>query len=183
MAYVNLIPQPNDQLAVSQGQLLGNTVALSAVGGNTTAGSAALNINAGYNFINFAPQAVFPVPAANRIYIYNKVEPISAINQLYIGNPANTPGGTNVPFTAGANSATEGWTYLPSGYLLKWGVKSGTGNQTVIFTGPAYTIVPLMIQLTPQVIDSAPFVVSRLNTQFVYNNTGANSVYWFVLGY
>lgn len=183
MAFTNLIPQPNDQISVSQGQLLGNTVALSAVGGNTTQGSAALNLTAGYNFINFAPQGVSPTVPANRIYLYNRVEPVTALNQLYVKDTATA---TDIPFTAGDNlGTTNGWSYWPSGYLIKWGANSGSGNVVVNLNavGPAYTTNPLMIQLTPQGSASVVYVVSSLSNTFTYNSSVNTSVYWFVIGF
>ena len=58
MAFLWNIPQPTDQLSVSQGNILNNFTILGAIAGNSIIpnGSASLNNIAGFNFVNLANQ-------------------------------------------------------------------------------------------------------------------------------
>lgn len=142
MAYNDSIPQSTDQLSVSQGQILLNFQALGAIAGNSNAASASLNSTAGFNWIYLPSQgarppagAVFP---AGDVGLYASANPTTLKNELYI-NKTNQAAVTQIPMTASVLSVTSapaantgGWSYLPSGLLMKFG--NGTANGNTAFT-------------------------------------------------
>lgn len=157
MAFLPLIPQATDKLSISQGNILNNFTILGAIAGNANAASASINNSSGFNWINLPSQGSIPpsgssFPATN-VALYSAVNGSSTRNELYI-NKTNAAGVVQIPATAstlGATAApilgTAGFTYLPSGMILKWGSGSATGSNVISFTGPAFTVC-LSVQLT-----------------------------------
>lgn len=142
MAYNSAIPIASDRLKDSQPQILANFAALAPWG-------------AGYGA--FLLQASAPSFAAGVDGIYTllydtSVQPTNPTNknELFV-HKQNSSGTSDIPFTASirstaaANSCQKGWTYLPSGLLMKWGFAgftSGTNvdiNPTTISGGPPFT--------------------------------------------
>lgn len=153
MPYTSNIPQANDQLSVSQGQILTNFTALGAIAGKAaTVGSASLNATAGFNFVNFAPNNPNPSIALNNIALFNGVAAPGNTNELwyYSTNTTYSYPITNSILSTNGNPglSSDGWAYLPSGILVKWGQVRGPG--TFNFPGgaaPAFTVNPFMAYL------------------------------------
>lgn len=131
MPYLPKIPKPTDQLSVSQGNMLNNFGILSAIAGNSNPSSSSLNIDSGFNFINFATQSSTPPDIAdfqaNVVGLYTYSNTITGQTELYV-NKTNQATVKQIPITASVLSTTSapalgsaGWTYLPSGILMKWG--------------------------------------------------------------
>jgi len=124
MAFLPNIPQPTDQLSVSQGNLLNNFQILGAIAGNANTSSASINATSGFNWLYLPVQGANPPAgaafAAGQIGLYSFQQPNTGNNELYINKL--TTGGTlrQIPMTAGELNP-DGWTYLPSGLLLKFG--------------------------------------------------------------
>jgi len=142
--------------------------------------------NAGkHNLVQMIRQGADPAVAATEISTYNKLG-VSGVSEVFLrrGSPAkvyDTTGSilsTN-PTIAGANS---GWTYLPSGILLKWGLVGAGGlNPEITFpaagTIPVFAAQPFCVFITPslqatfnvQTIAVAKFkVLLSVNTGFAY---------------
>lgn len=145
MAFLPLIPQGTDQLSVSQGDILNNFTILGAIAGNANASSGSLNVTSGFNWVYMPTNGVAIPPAgaafpAGELGIYSATNGTTTKNELYI-NKTNQATVVQVPMTASImsqNSApaalSNGWTYLPSGILLKWGANQVvTGSQTINF--------------------------------------------------
>lgn len=84
--------------------------------------------------------------------VYSAPYAVSGINELWFRNSGNIP--TDIPFTAAEYSSTTGWTYLPSGILLKWGVCGAQGaGSSVVVTAAQGPSVPsaqiLSVLITP----------------------------------
>ena len=126
MAYNNNIPQPTNQIKNSQSDLLGNFAALSPFGNG---------------FADFTIKTSTPSIATFDTGLYTQslqVGILAANNEMYIQK--QTFGNTiqsQIPMTASILSNTaaiaglSGWTYLPSGLLLKWGKLTITTALTV----------------------------------------------------
>lgn len=140
MAYNANIPQATDLLSTSQGQILGNFTQL-----NTAWLINHVDFNAGdagkHKWVTFPQQGATP-PAgsgflASEIGAYNAVNGTTAINELYL-NRRSFAGAVQTPITASIMSTStpaqyaDGWTYLPSGLLLKWGVGTVPANTGVL---------------------------------------------------
>jgi hypothetical protein len=137
MPFIPNIPQPTDDISVSQGQILNNFTILGAIAGNTNASSSSLNANSGFNWVYLPPQGATPPPAAlfpaGNIGLYSASDTLSGQNELYV-NKTNQATVVQVPMTGSILSSTStpannsnGWTYTPSGLLIMWG-KADTGN-------------------------------------------------------
>ena len=162
MAYQANIPQPNNLLSQSQDDILNNFQAI-----QTLIGINHVNFGAAdqgkHKWLSLPEQAATP-PAgsafgATELGLYNAVYGFTAKDELYI-NKTNQTTVVQVPMTASilsTNSApaagAQGWSYLPSGLIIKWGNMNGTGSTVVDISGigPAYTNI-LSIYLT---IDNA----------------------------
>lgn len=121
MAYNSSIPQPGDLISVSQGQLLANFQAIKTLIDVNHVDFADAGNMGKHNFVTFVDQAVAPVATGTDINMYNAA--VSGIQQLFIKKAA----GNAIPFTQsniasiGGSGFQSGYTFLPSGFLLKWG--------------------------------------------------------------
>jgi len=111
MSFQSNIPQPTDAISKSQADILGNFTALAPFGNG---------------FANLTDLGIAPTITGTNNGIYNLTNPTTGTTELYAHKQIN--GGTaEVPFTASkmSNTAyascTNGWSYLPSGLLIKWG--------------------------------------------------------------
>ncbi len=157
MPYQQNIPASTDQLSVSQGDIQGNFQNVkSLIDANHVTFNA---LGAGKHFkVSLPAQSPAPTFDAGEVGLYSFLNPTTAKNELYI-NKTNQATVKQIPatasvlsITAAPGSGTAGWTYLPSGILLRWGTISGqTGYavQTVTGSGfPGFTQI-LNVQVTP----------------------------------
>jgi hypothetical protein len=153
-----------------------------------------------HNKVTLPNQATAPTFAPPEVGIYNFVNATSAINELYISKSD----GTQVPSTASAQNI-NGWTYLPSGLLLKWGTSAATRNALSTVTlptpanaanGPRFTNI-FMVQAV-QTFSAGPST-GDLNTALCVGNitidnfqvfaranglpnSGAINIFYFAIG-
>jgi len=187
MPFLFNIPQATDQLSISQGNILNNFTVLGAIAGNASAASASINATSGFNWLYLpnngaTPPAGSSFPAGD-IALYASLNGTTGQNELYL-NRRNQATVTQIPIAAGILSQTSapalnsgGWTYLPSGLLLKFGNSTANGNTAFTFgalnpTAPAFTQVLSIILCTAysNAADGDGFV--RLSN---YTNTGFNA--------
>ncbi len=199
MAFLPLIPQPTDQLSVSQGNILNNFTILGAIAGNANIGSTALNSVAGFNSINLALQGG-TVPSFNGNngfwagnFAHDATTTVETWAQ-YNQGVGGTLGQYQYPISASilslfpTNTApVNGWSYLASGILMKWGTASCPGGITNIAlnaVGPNFTKA-FVAQLTVQTGGAGTIArVSSLNaTQLQVVPDASCNVYWFVIGF
>jgi len=183
MAYQNDIPQANDELATSQDDLLNNFAAIDTF----------VNVNhVGFNGADQGKHAqiTFPLgPLAGQPFTYAVGEiGLQSLNQLPTSVPdiwMSRGASTAFPIT-GAAISNPGWSYLPSGVLLKWGtvaVPSG-GSYAIVFpvaaTNPVYAnaIVAFLTNYT----NMTSYVVSLTTTTLTINTSGAGTVGYLVIG-
>ena len=154
MAYNNSIPQPGDQPKDSQPQILTNFAAIKTlIDVNHVTFDAAGEGK--HKFVTLPVQAAAPVLAADN-GLYNVLNAITNKNETYTHNQTFA-GTSDIPFTASSLSTSipvsgdPGWTYLPSGLLLRWEwISSVGGLSTVNLAGltPAFTQI-IAVLLTP----------------------------------
>lgn len=112
MAYNQNIPQGSDKISVSQSDILGNFQALAPFGNG---------------YAEFALQGSVPSFSGTSNGMYTFLYATTAVDELFI-HKHSVDAPTNIPFTASKMSNTavvscaSGWSYLPSGLLVKWGV-------------------------------------------------------------
>jgi hypothetical protein len=182
MAYQANKPQPGDQLSVSQADLFNNFAAINTFVGVDHYGFG--TANAGQH--NFNQLAAPAVADATHVGIYCAV--LNGKPELYINKAAPA---VQVPFTASLKSAT-GWSWLPSGILMKWGNYNAVHNTTTTITFsvgatiPAFTVSPIVV-LTPTSTGTDTIYISSISSfSFtVFNNAPHNdkTFNYIALGY
>jgi hypothetical protein len=155
------IPQPTDQISVSQDQILQNFQSLNPF---------ILGI------YDFPPQATIPTFTAGDVGLYAKIPaapfPLTGVNELFI----TKSNGSNVLVT-GSGLGTTGWSYLPSGILLKWGfTSSATSPNPYVVTFPTGAGIPVFnncysVQVS---LATGPSTDQNLYLQLVGNPTATN---------
>jgi hypothetical protein len=155
MAYSANIPQPTDLLSQSQPLILGNFQAIQT-GFDIDHVSFDASGEGKHKKVSLPPQSPAPTFDAGDVGLYSFLSPVTAKNELYI-NKTNQVTVKQIPATASILSVTSapangasGWTYLPSGILIKWGTAtvtstSGTPNQTVTY--PVAATIPVFNQV------------------------------------
>lgn len=135
MAWNQSIPQATDALSKSQGDILGNFQALNPI---VTAGQVP--------YLTLPVIGSAPSFGAGTDGLYTLNYATTGINELFVNKQA-AAGAAQIPFTASILSTTaapstfsSGYTYLPSGILLRWEQASGTGTVTMTLGGgfPAF---------------------------------------------
>jgi hypothetical protein len=161
MAYNENIPQSTDLLSTSQPQIQGNFASiLDAFDQNHD------DFNGGspgkHLFTEFLVNANSPptnVPGgipAGEVMLYSFVGAFSANAEMYINKSMGSgPLILQVPATASIlssnvnpGSPSSGWTFLPSGILLKWGQAQASNiNPPTVITFPASASIPVFRQI------------------------------------
>ena len=197
MAYNAVIPLATDTLSQSQADIYGNfnylNTYFAAANDHEPFNSGALDGK--HQKVTFPIAAAPAVVSAGFIGMYAKLDAANR-PQLYINNPVP---GVQIPFTAG-EKASPGWTYLPSGMIMKWGSAAiqshsdpGTqGNATAqfitgigipIFAAPPVCTVSLRYVLG---LTSGIYITGITNAAVsVINisNHGPSTFYYIAIGY
>lgn len=201
MPYNNLIPQANDDLSVSQPQLLANFGAIyNAFNLNHVPFNSPSN-EGKHAFLEMPVQNPVPVTVAGEVGLYCRTSPITSSPQLVFQRENN---GSIYEFTSAGPRITSqlmiGWARLPSGIIMKWGSATITGNNPVTFptvdingnTPPVFTQNPLAF-VSPTDLsgsDNVAVTITGVNTTQLGVNctqrtttTAAAVTFWyFVIG-
>lgn len=185
MAYTANTPQATEVQSQTQSLILANFQALNPWGN-------------GYGA--FTLQAGAPSFSANTDYMYMLAYATTSTNELWV-HKQTTAGLSEVPFTASkmsnnvAASCDDGWTYLPSGLLMKWGSKSAATasvavTPTVTSGGPNFSHV-FRVFVTPVDTANTNFNCGQKTaadntsgnfTAYCANPSGTTSIRYLVLG-
>lgn len=199
---LNVTPNANDRISDTQPLILQNF--------NTI--NAAFNVNHGeyltgdqgkHKFVTFLPQNPVPVFAGTDEGMYSVASiagPNPTINgpEIYLKKFYNSGvSSRDIPFTASFISNTnpltnnqDGWTYLPSGILVKWGSISnpaGTNNFPVGAGIPVFTncfrvfVVPANLIATQNGIGSGTCTAVDFNVSG--NLAGGPVINWLAIGW
>lgn len=125
MAYQPNIPTGGDLPSISQSDIQGNFQALFPM---------FQGVN---NFLYLPVQGSGPTTGASQVALYAKTG-IEGTPQLFFRNASS---GTEVEAT-GHLSASNGWSLLPSGILIKWGTATVTRNSLNTVTFPVAGTIP-----------------------------------------
>jgi hypothetical protein len=160
MAYVPNIPQPNDLLSESQGDILDNFQSANTTYGinhypfdNATVGQIGKHKYVGMPVLGAAPATT----STEGALYFKTVGPGSALFMVRDNNA-----GTEVQLTTASvgnvSSATNGYCWLPGGLFLQWGTTTPASNstiQSVSFNVP-FSSTPYNIQVTGYRAASSP---------------------------
>ncbi len=183
MSYQQNIPAATDVKSQSQADIQGNFQAIKTLidVNHVTFGAANQGKHDKVSFPLTSTSPVAPVFLATEEGLYNLVNATTSKNELYV-HRQTVDAATDIPFTASVLSNTavassdNGWTYLPSGVLLKWG-RTAAVTATVAVTptvtsgGPNFTRV-FRVMVTPQ--DSGTATNFNCGQRTVANNTSGN---------
>jgi hypothetical protein len=167
------IPQPTDQISQSQDQILQNFQAIQAL----------IDINhvdfasgdqGKHKWVTLPNQAAIPPAgsgfAGGEIGAYNATNATTAVSELYL-NKTNQATVVQVPSTASTlsiNSAPAanagGWTYLPSGLILKCGNASGVTGLTTVTLPSGVGVAPAFTQIIGVIV--CPYSTSTSDVNF-----------------
>lgn len=135
MPYQNNIPQATDRIKDSQSDILGNFAAIKTL----------VDINhvtfdiadqGKHKWVSMPVQAASPATLPGEMALYTKTSTYTTEPEIYLRRQTT---GTEVEFSSGL-LANQGWCYLPSGILLKWG--NGIANGLTTITFPAAATIP-----------------------------------------
>ena len=117
-----------------------------------------------HNKVTLPDQGIAPIFAGNNIGLWSQIptaNPLTLVNELFI----RRQDGSTTPFTPKSDSQVAGWTYLPSGILLKWGFSNANGPTTIIYPTagniPIFNSVSITLTqiVAPVPVDSNEFVI------------------------
>jgi len=183
LAYNAGIPLATDQLATSQADLLNNFAAINTF------------VNVNHVPFNGADQGkhaqvTFPLgPLAGQPFTYGIGEiGLQSLNQA----PTNIPDiwmtrgtGVAIPIT-GSDKAPVGWSYLPSGVLIKWGSATAVAAGNTIVTFPVAATNPVFNAVYSSLITPTSgitvFVAGLSTTTITVNCSAAGTFNYFVIG-
>lgn len=107
-----------------------------------------------HNKVTMPVQSAAPVTVGGEVALYSRTSSLTNVPEMAWIRQSS---GAIVEFTSGL-LASSGWTYLPSGVLLKWGHTSATGLTTISFpTGaniPAFTNI-FSMQVTTAYVNAS----------------------------
>jgi len=186
---LNNVPVPGQSLGASRDLVNQN---FSVIDTAFTVNHVAYNDGSGlqgkHKVVQFPVQAAIPSLAVGDITLYNKLPaapyPTTGVNELFVVKAD----GTTTPITARAAS-TNGWSYLPSGILLKWGTTTRiNASEPFAYLYPTGASIPVFstvfsVQLTV-IDDNTPYdtvvtlqtgTISATGFSVIYNGTPPNS--------
>lgn len=192
--YNNSIPNPGDQLDISQPQLLQNFQQLDITMGVDHFDFSDGTVNNGkHNQVTLPEKASAPTTAEDEIALYSQEAGMSA--EFFLRRESD---GEEVQLSNGIPiSGTAGQTFLPGGLLMKWGREANSSSATYIVTYPVggdnkvFSAEPYSIQVTGIRASSSPgtntdaWVVTGFSaTGFtIFNNGTHNFGYlWMAIG-
>lgn len=149
MAYDSTVPQASQTIAASQPIIQANFAAISTVMGvNHVAFDDPSGNQGKHKWVSMPEQASDPATNANEVAVYSKNSSYTGKSELYMRNESS----------GSVNTLTEmlqnaiGWSYLPSGLLMKWGNSNGSGLVTYTFptgaTIPAFSAIYVVLPIT-----------------------------------
>lgn len=203
MVFKNNIPQPTDNLSVSQGDLLGNNQQLdTSFGFNHYAFSDLTTDNGKHKFISMPPQVASPATAVGELALVAKTVVADGVC-LFLTRDNNTAFDVQLTTDKIARPLgnTNGYTFLPGGasggIIIQWGTAAinAGGASTVINFPVAFTASAFNVQITPDNnnVSNSPsanmvFIKQSAitSTNFTVVNSSASGVvdkiYWMAIG-
>lgn len=143
MPYFSTIPQPTDRRSKSQQQFKNNFSSIETVLKVNHADFDSPN-QGQHNALTFPLQVADPVILATEAALYSKNSVASAQPELFFKRGLSAPIQMSGMGNTTVGGESYGWSYLPSGMLIKWAggihIAGPTATQTITLnTGPAFT--------------------------------------------
>jgi hypothetical protein len=185
MPTYSIIPNATDQISQSQSQIQTNFASIkSLIDVNHVDFSDGVNFGKHYA-VTFPVQLAANLPTflSGEVALYNMLptaQPTTGVDELFINKIVSGGAAVQIPMTASILStsnapgfSSSGWSYLPSGILLKWGTFNATQNQLGTVTYTFGSNIPVFTQVfTVQCIQTFPSgaTLSELNDSVTAGN-------------
>lgn len=182
MAYQSNIPQPTDQLSVSQSDILNNFMALQTLIDVNHVDFA--NGNQGKHFfVEFPVQFPVPTTAAGEVGLYSQTSSLTSQPELVFSKQ----GGTSVyEFTSSGQLVNGGWVRHPSGILMKWGTGGPGAPGAYVITFPVNASTPVFTAVYSSFVTPTSnlvvYVTALTTTTLTLNVSAAGSFNYLVIG-
>ena len=154
-----------------------------------------------HNQVTFPVQGAQPTFLTGEEGLYNFLNATTNKNELYVHKQL-VAGTVDIPFTASKMSnyafasCNSGWSYLPSGLLIKWGSIAANSpaisvNTTTISGGPAFQQVFTVMVTSVDTGTATNFICGQRSavdlgtgifTAWCANNNGSTSINYLVIG-
>lgn len=183
---LNNVPVPSQSSASSQSLIQENFITIdTAFSLNHVSYNDGSGDQGKHAFVQFYNLSTVPTPAGGDITMYNATSSLTTNNELFI---VKANGTTTTPLTA-SHQATTGWTYLPSGVLMKWGTTTTisasepfayafpTSATTPVFSN-IFTVMLTTSDANPPFSGAVAVQTSSIATtgfSVIYNGTAASS--------
>lgn len=182
------MPQPNDLLSDSQGDLLQNfSAANTSFGINHYEFDDATVNNGKHKFVSM-PVTTTPVTVANEGVLYTKA--IAGGTALFFARDVASDVQLTTPSVVTPLDAQDGYSWLPGGLFMQWGfaaITAGSGakviNFPVAFSASAYNVQITPVRSSTNV--DIVYMVSTTSTNFTCFTTasgGIANIYWCAIG-
>ena len=151
MAYTNSIPNATDRPSDSQPLIKANFQSIYTVNGiNHVQFDDPSGDQGKHKYVSFPLQSASPTTATTEVALFSRTSTLTGLVELAIRKQSD---GTVTELTS-ALKATDGWTILPSGLLLKWGLGTSTTGGLVTFTWNTGATIPVFssvfhVQVSP----------------------------------
>ena len=184
MTYNPDIPQSTDILSASQGQLLINFQQLEAIfdANHYKWDYATTALRGMHRFVTLESQASGPATSSTQGAVYTKT--VSAAPQLFWRRASS---GTEVQLTYPIDpvASNPGYSFLPGGVLIQWGVVSIASSPTTVTFPKAFSAGPWSIVVTPYNNNGSVGMASEnfsTTTFKIYSSATSLSASWIATG-
>lgn len=193
----NNVPQANQLIRVTQGPIESNFLAINSWVSQDHVGFNDSTNFGKHNMTTFPMQSVDPSTGSTDIALYSKASSSANGIELFYRYPNNgsvyqlTGGGS----TGSSASSTNGYSYLTTTLLLKWGIATVATTGTTVVTYPtsggipAFTTSVYIVNFTPAANytqgSNGAYITNQTTTTFTFNapSTGMSStIYWYAIG-
>lgn len=189
MAFKNNIPQPTDDLSVSQGDLLGNMQQLDTSFDIDHFTFSNLTANNGkHRKVTMPVRGAAPATIAGEGALYFKTSGSGTALYMVRDNNAGTEVQLTTASVGNVTASANGCCWLPGGLFLQWGSVASPGSSGSVNYPVPFTAI-YSVQLTPRndgshsaftyYLDGAPST-----SAFGYrgSTSGSNTLYWMAIG-
>ena len=186
--YTPSVPQAAQTISSTQAPIQSNFQAISdLVAVNHTPFGSNAAVPGTHATITFADQSasVPSNPPSGQVNLYNNIGS-GSIAELYLQYPTGAPGVPTNPIPITVGSAGGGYTYLPTGIIMQWGIKTASSSGSVITsfdtTHAPFTSAPYAILVTPYGSSTTIYVTAKSTTNFTANISSNGQFSWLAIG-
>jgi hypothetical protein len=185
MAYISTVPLPGQRIRDTQSPINNNFIDIPTLIQINHVGFDSPDAGK-HKFITFVDNPAPLAVAGNELGLWNESYVTSSRQELFLKRPI----GADVPITGALLQANNGFSWLPSGLLKKWGTATldGAGAFPINWSfAPAFVGTPFILMLTYATNAIVPTSAVRYNGAFTATGTTVNGTIgmafdWLVIG-